>query len=737
MLRLSCYLSLLILLGATQAQAAQKLDAYQQDLQDINQRHQSIPLLLKAAATDSSVHSQSLDLEPDNTLKLLETETDSTGQVYRYQQFYKDIPIYSEHIIIRENMQGEIQTMFGQIIRGIANDLPSVVPVKTSLQARQIARRDFSASVGAGYTVSGVTDKLHITLNSANKAVLVYVVSFSADGNVNQKPAAPIYVIDAVTGQILSHYDNLRIVKIGTGPGGNLNTGKYEFGTDYGFMDVRKDGTTCIMRNSVVRTMNMNNFVRNAFGSIHSFPCPRNNYIEDEGAYSPLNDAHYFATSVFDMYRNYVGKPPLNFNVLLRVHYGVYQATAFWNNKTATFGNGDSETYPFTVRDVIAHEISHGFTEYNSGLVYEGQSGAINEAFSDMAGEAFEYYTSGFNDFLVGKDLYKNGQPLRYMNDPTLDGKSIDHADQYPEDNSLDVHYSSGVYNKVFYLLATKPGWNTRRAFQLFANANDKYWSPTTNFVQGACTVVQAAKDMDLPVEDVEDAFDQVGISCGVTWEVSTAVGLHGGPYPWFRDGRKTMLTSVEPTNGMFGIAARVNQSRTSGKRYIEFSITRQRSAQVYSYSGFMGVVLRKKSLGVGQWYGENLGEWVLGWPLEIDSDPVAAGAPWLWAPPCCANSVINDRPLGAHRVREGDTLGMAIDMDNGRIWYSVNGVWEGDPVAGTSPAYDQIFWTEEGRISGIPMVPYVYGEFVNLTVTLRSSEAELLHPIPEGYSIW
>ncbi len=58
-----------------------------------------------------------------------------------------------------------------------------------------------------------------------------------------------------------------------------------------------------------------------------------------------------------------------------------------------TFGDGASYFYPLVSLDVSAHEVSHGFIEQNSNLIYSGQSGGINEAFSDMAGEAAEFYS--------------------------------------------------------------------------------------------------------------------------------------------------------------------------------------------------------------------------------------------------------------------------------------------------------------------------------------------------------
>jgi hypothetical protein len=77
----------------------------------------------------------------------------------------------------------------------------------------------------------------------------------------------------------------------------------------------------------------------------------------------------------------------------------------------------------------------------------------------------------------------------------------------------MDVHYSSGIFNKAFYLIATSTGWTTRMAFDIFAKANMDYWQPDTNFQQGAEDALAAALDYGYPCEDVRDAFAVVGIN--------------------------------------------------------------------------------------------------------------------------------------------------------------------------------------------------------------------------------
>jgi vibriolysin len=194
------------------------------------------------------------------------------------------------------------------------------------------------------------------------------------------------------------------------------------------------------------------------------------------------------------------------------MHYSTNYENAFWNGSSMTFGDGYTTFYPLVCLDVSAHEVSHGFTENNSGLIYSGQSGGINEAFSDMAGEAAEYYVRGTNDFMCGYDIYKAAdQALRYLCNPPQDGISIDHVNDYYE--GLDVHYSSGIFNNAFCLIAQSSGWNTKMAFDIFTRANMIYWTPSCTFVQGAEDAMNAAVDLGYPCQDVVNAFAQVGIN--------------------------------------------------------------------------------------------------------------------------------------------------------------------------------------------------------------------------------
>ena len=88
--------------------------------------------------------------------------------------------------------------------------------------------------------------------------------------------------------------------------------------------------------------------------------------------------------------------------------------------------------------------------------------------------------------------------------------------------------------------------------------------------------------------------------------------------------------------------------------------------------------------------------------------------------------------------VTVGDTVGIAYDAYNGRLWFSVNGVWllSGDPVSGVNP-------TVEINADLFPMVSLNSSSLVGSEVVFVTSESALVHPIPEGFryygisSVW
>jgi vibriolysin len=443
----------------------------------------------------------------------------------RMQQFHNGIKVYGQNLVRETNTAGEILFLTGNVVRDI--NLASVIPLLSGKKAQRLVKQ--SMGHGNNTHIENASAELVIVDHQGNDT-LAYKVLYFAEHN--GEPSRPFGLVDANTSMILESHNALTFKRGGDkpgggkpgggggtttpiefgakGPGGNTKTGIYQYGIDFDTLKVGEVNGTCYMENANVRMINMNNRTRG--GSVHSFTCPENTYKQINGAYSPANDALAFGNVIFDMYRDWFGTEPLDFKLEMRVHYGRNYENAFWDGTGMTFGDGGNTFFPLVSLDVSAHEVSHGVTEQNSSLQYSGQSGGMNEAFSDMAGEAAENFMLEENDWMVGEQIFKGTGALRYMDDPTKDGRSIGHASDYT--SGMDVHYSSGVYNKAFYLLANSSGWSTQQAFAVFLRANQLNWSSTSTFDEGACGVEKAALAIGYTVSDVTAAFDAVGVSC-------------------------------------------------------------------------------------------------------------------------------------------------------------------------------------------------------------------------------
>lgn len=461
-------------------------------------------------------------------LRVVKQNTDKKGKVHtRYNQTYKGIPVWGRQLI-QHKAPAKSVSLFssnhtpgkitGQLVTNLELDLNNQTPADgfTDAQALSMAKELYIkehniVNIKELHYENETSNLVVYTHTDDGKAVLAYDVNFFVDVQAGGAPARPSYLIDARTKKVIKKWNALMHNRVATGPGGNEKVGKYEYGNERSKLDVREATRgECFMTNPRVRTVDLKHGYYGA--KTFHFPCFENNSDAVNGAYSPLNDAHYYGEKIFDMYQEWYERPPLDFKLVMRVHYGKSYENAFWNGSSMTFGDGRNYFYPLVSMDVAAHEISHGFTEQNSNLEYYGQSGGMNEAFSDIAGQAGEYYIYGKNSWMIGSEITKGDEPLRYLDTPEKDKISIGDARDYNE--WLDVHYSSGVFNKAFYVLATNENWSVKKAFDVFVHANIYYWTSMSTFTEGALGAVYSAEDLGYDPEDVKQAFMKVGIGC-------------------------------------------------------------------------------------------------------------------------------------------------------------------------------------------------------------------------------
>ncbi|MGN6512679.1 MAG: M4 family metallopeptidase, partial [Lysobacteraceae bacterium] len=425
--RTLCLLALspLALALAGGADAATRSDLHQQPVAKLNQQYQAATRTLGVAAQPAQRHAEMLGMDALSGLKQIGFAQDADGtRHYRYQQTFRGLPVFGESIAVAEK-NGALRSLFGRKVDGLASEIPAGAAKLSRAQALDVGKHFGLGQRFAAMQTRNEKSDLMIYVDDDGHAHRAYVVSFFADSpSAGVKATRPFVIVDADSGKVLKHWEGLTNALVGTGPGGNQKTGQYEWGSGgiYPYMDVTQSGSTCTMNNTNVKGVNLNGGTSST--TAYSYTCPRNTYKAINGGYSPINDAFSFGKFITAMYPAYTGYNALNFQLVMRVHYKSNYENAFWDGSTMNFGDGASTFYPLVSADVAGHEVSHGFTEQHSNLTYSGQSGGINESFSDMGGEATEYYWKGTNDFLVGEEIFKgaSGQALRYMCNPPQDG---------------------------------------------------------------------------------------------------------------------------------------------------------------------------------------------------------------------------------------------------------------------------------------------------------------------------
>jgi len=190
-------------------------------------------------------------------------------------------------------------------------------------------------------------------------------------------------------------------------------------------------------------------------------------------AYEGLGATYDFYKAVFD--RTSIDDRGLRLDST--VHFGVDYDNAFWNGDQMVYGDGDGQIFERFTKciDVIGHELTHGVTQYEAGLVYRNQPGALNESMSDVFGSLLKQYvlkqTADQADWLIGQGLFTpniKGVALRSMkapgtayDDPIL-GKDPQpaHMKDYHKTTADNggVHINSGIPNHAFYVVAREIG---------------------------------------------------------------------------------------------------------------------------------------------------------------------------------------------------------------------------------------------------------------------------------------
>ena len=388
-------------------------------------------------------------------------DADGTEHV-RYQRNYQGLPVIGGDFVV-QSRNGKVGKV-SQTLRSAAR--PSLKPVVTSDQAIVEAGSRF------GSHFQGAPSSRLVVYARGTSPVLAHEVVFKGI-KADQTETEMHYFVDARSGRVLDQWDTVQTAR--PGPGGGactgataaVGTGKSltagtvvlnttKCGSSYQLVDPTRGGGAT--HNMAMKTAGMGAVftgTTNVWG----------NFLVSNSQ-TAAADAHYGVATTWDYFKNMHGRNGIandGQGAISRVHYGRNYANASWSDGCfcMTFGDGDNGAtiLPLVALDIAGHEMSHGVTSRSAGLIYSGESGGLNEATSDIFGTMVEYYAANANDpgdYVVGEELFPNNaamnRAIRWMFKPSLDGVS---PDCYSSSlGSIDVHYSSGVANHFYYLLA-------------------------------------------------------------------------------------------------------------------------------------------------------------------------------------------------------------------------------------------------------------------------------------------
>ncbi len=380
----------------------------------------------------------------------------------RYQQYFEEIPVEDAHFIVHV-FNGRVKMLNGLMYRHIA-------PANTVMYTRDEARskaldfiggtrykweipgeeallKSYTANPDASYFPAG-----ELVLFPVSNQPGVHVYAYKYDIYADKPLRRAEVFVDAQTGTVLFANDQIHHTDT---PGTAITaySGEQSIITD-SFSEgyrLRESG-----RGDGIETYDMNESTD--YADAVDFTDPDNTWNNVNASLDQYaTDAHWGAEMTYDYYKLKHNRNSIDdqgFKLRSYVHYDQGYANAFWDGQRMTYGDGDGNWSPLTALDICGHEITHGLTSYTADLVYSYESGALNEAYSDIFGTAIEFYGKPtMANWLLGENI---GSPLRSLSNPG----QYDQPDTYlgndwytgSGDNG-GVHTNSGVLNFWYYLL--------------------------------------------------------------------------------------------------------------------------------------------------------------------------------------------------------------------------------------------------------------------------------------------
>lgn len=475
-------------------------------------------------------------------MKEFRVSKDLSGTHHRYDQYYKGIKVLGAQYILHEK-GGQIWYANGHLVPDLDMD---VQPAISKTDALQYALRDVNAKTYMWEDASNEAmikkeqnDKSasfmptgELMLTSGNKDLLSNNIKLVYRFDIYaQEPVGRYWVdVDAKTGEIVNKINRIHHGDV-PGSGTSMYNGLVNITVD------EVDPTTFRLnenttRDASIRTYNMLN--QTNYGAAVEFTSSSAN-----GPWDAVGvNGHFGAEATYDYYFNEFGRNSLDdagFALLSYVHRGNNYNNAFWDGSRMTYGDGDGSTFtPLVALDVCGHELTHGVTEFTSGLIYSNESGGLNESFSDIFGNLVEFYIMGepgvgTGSWRIGEQITPGNLGIRNMANPNEFQNPDTYLGTYWFNN--EVHNTSGVQNFWFYLLV-KGGTGTNdvgysynvtgigvddAAAIAYCN-NTSYLVPSSNYHDAREGAISCAVTLF-------GAGSQQALSTAAAWD---AVGVYG-----------------------------------------------------------------------------------------------------------------------------------------------------------------------------------------------------------------
>lgn len=435
------------------------------------------------------------------------TQSRSGSTYYRFQQTYNGIPVLAGEMKIAVGARGNINAISGEFAQNLTNvaTAPTITGAVASQSAAAFAARASGLSASA-FTVSA--PQLYYYDSSlisprVEPITLVYQMDVVAPG----QPYNYFILIDSARGGVrlaFNQIDTLMTEEDAEQFAREIaENGNNDSAAHVDDPDAPTIGSMLPNFNATAITYDSNDTPDRQGTGSSTLICTDTqpttvtltgaNSCEGGAIATRANSAHFFALQVHDYYDQLFGRNSIDdagLNLISNVDFDPVPgpplySNAFWDGVQMTYGNGGY----FTADDIVGHELTHGVTEHTSNLLYYYESGAINEAMSDIFGEMVDQLngiqvngTTGAvsadspgNRWLLGEDL---GFVIRNMSNPPAFGdpdRTRSPNYEITGDDGGGVHTNSGVANKAAFLMVDGGSFNGQTIIALGTTAASSY----------------------------------------------------------------------------------------------------------------------------------------------------------------------------------------------------------------------------------------------------------------------